>query len=301
MATYGVVPEGFNRKPLSVILAEIEADMVTEFGPQVIQTSQSPFGQINGVMAELVDRLWNVALDSYQSYDAGQAEGVRLDQLAKLRLLRRASDELDPSLRQAITNQGRARIDIPDIERAVTSIEGVTYVKVFVNDGTGQDLNLMPGGSICVAVLGGDDQEIANAILQYIVPGITTFGNYPVSSLLNGRCRSMTILRPILVPVKLTINIRLGRDNFGCPPPSPIAVRDGFLLDMASGAKQLINGDDLDYFRIRSTIESRFPNVEVVNFTGERDGALGAINQPVVMGFIELATLDPSDIVVNAI
>lgn len=301
MTVYGVVPTGFSRKPLAVILQEVEASLVTEFGPQVIQTSQSPLGQLNGLFSNLVSALWEFGESTYQSYDVDQAEGTRLDTLAKMRLLNRALAETDQAFRQAITNQGRARVDIPDIERAVAGLDGVTYVKVFVNDSQGMDANLMPPGSICVAVLGGDDEEIANAILQYVVPGISTFGNTPVSSLINGRCRSMYILRPILVPVSLNINIRLARDNFGCPPPSPIAVRDGFLLDMASGAKALINGDDLDYFRIRSAIEARFPNVEVVNFTGERDGIDQTENAPVVIGFIEMATLDPTDVIVNAL
>ena len=54
MTDYGVQSTGYVRKPLSVILSEIEASMTTEFGPGVIQTSQSPFGQLNGLMADLV-------------------------------------------------------------------------------------------------------------------------------------------------------------------------------------------------------------------------------------------------------
>lgn len=301
--TYGVLPEGFNRKPLSVILAEIEADMVTEFGSQVIQTSQSPFGQVNGVMAELVDRLWKFAQDTYQSYDVNQSEGMRLEQLARLRLLRRAAGETDAELRRATTNEGRAQVDVPDIERALLGIEGVTYAKVFLNSDVDMDANLLPPSSICAAVLGGDENEIAAALRRFVVPGISTYGNTPVSTVADGRCRSLTILRPILVPVKLTIQIRTQRDNNGCPPPSTTAVRDGFLLDMTSvdSTKRLINGDDLDYFRIRSAVEARFPNVEVIGFTGERDGILGPTNSPVEIAFIEMATLATEDVLVNAV
>ena len=42
MTDYGITKEGFIVKPLPVILAEIEALMITEFGPDVIQTPQSP-------------------------------------------------------------------------------------------------------------------------------------------------------------------------------------------------------------------------------------------------------------------
>lgn len=302
MAGYGVIPEGFNRKPLGTILAEIEADMVTEFGPQVVQTSQSPFGQLNGVMAELIDRLWGVAQDTYQSYDVNQAEKMRLEQLARLRLLRRAAGETDAELRRATTNEGRAQVDVPDIERALLGVEGVTYAKVFLNSDVGMDANLLPSSSICAAVLGGDENELAAALRRFVVPGISTYGNTPVSTLDDGRCRSLTILRPILVPVKLTIQIRTQRDNNGCPPPSTVAVRDSFLLDMnVDGPKRLINGDDLDYFRVRSAIEAQFPNVEVLSFIGERDGIAGPTNSPVDIAFIEMATLATADVTVNAV
>jgi hypothetical protein len=97
--TYGVVPTGFNRKSFNTILLEIENAMVTEFGPSVIQTSQSPFGQLNGLMADLITTLWEYAEDVYQSYDVEQAEGTRLDALATLRLMKqmRASVVLSPT------------------------------------------------------------------------------------------------------------------------------------------------------------------------------------------------------------
>lgn len=299
---YGVIPSGFELKRLPEILAEIEAANVTIFGPGVVQTAASPLGQLNGLVSDLVATLWEVAEDVYQAYDVDQAEGARLDAMAKLRLLRRGLAEGDIAFRSAITNQGQARVDIPDIEREITSIAGVSYVKTFVNDSEGVDANLIPPGTICVAVLGGNDQEIADAMRRFVVPGISTYGNTSVSAQdEDGFCRSMLILRPILIPVTLTINIRVARDNFGCPPPSPIAVRDAFLADMASGPKRLINGDDLDYFRVRSAIESRFQNIEVVSFSGQRDNIGGVQNQTVVIGFIEMATLSADGVTVNAI
>ena len=73
------------------------------------------------------------AEDVYQSYDPDQAEGIRLDTLAEIRLLERAEGEADPAFRLAISNQGRAR-NIQDIARAVAGIPGVYYYHVWVND-----------------------------------------------------------------------------------------------------------------------------------------------------------------------
>lgn len=300
MTTYGVVPEGYSRKPLARILADIEAKMITEFGPGVIQSPQSPLGQLNGMFADLAAELWELNEDVYQSYDPDQAEGTRLDTLAKLRLLYRALGEQDPDFRRAITNQDRARIDIPDIIRAIAGLDGVTYVQVFVNGTAETDDNLIPPGHVCVAVLGGSDDEIASTIRRFIVPGISTFGNVYVTTQVEGYCRSMAILRPILIPVKLNIKVRVKRDANGCPPPSPLTIRDGLLIDFA-GSRKLINGDDIDFFRIRSAIESRFPNVEVISFTGERDEIQGGYNEPVVIGFIELATVAQDDVTVEVV
>jgi hypothetical protein len=300
MAEYGIVPTGFARKPLPIILAEIEAALVTEFGPDVIQTSQSPLGQINGLFADLVAQLWEFAEDTYQSYDPDQAEGTRLDTLAKLRLLLRASGEDDLGLRQAITNADRARIDVQDITRAVAGISGVTYAQVFLNETNAVDANGLNPGTVAVAVLGGDDEEIALAMRRYIVPGISTYGNAAISTDIDGFCRSMMIVRPILVPVTLSIRVRVAKDYRGCPPPSPTAIRDGLIEDFA-GARLLLNGDDITMFRIRSAIESRYPNVEVVSFNGSRDDIDQSDNEPVDIAFIEMATLAPENVTVTVI
>lgn len=299
--SYGVVPEGFARKPLPIILAEIEAAMITEFGPDVIQTSQSPLGQINGLMADLIAQLWEFAEAVYQSYDPDQAEGVRLDALARIRLLLRAAGESDEGLRQAITNAGRARIDVQDVIRAVRGLAGVTYVEMFVNETSEFDEEtLLHPGQVAVAIMGGDDEEIAAALRAYTVPGVSFYGNVYVSSEIDGRCRTVAIVRPIPVPVTLAIQVRMARDFRDCPPPATLAVRDALVADFL-GDRLLRNGDDVTFFRIRSAIESRWPNVEVVSFTGQRDGNAQSTNEPVDIAFIEIATVDASNVTVTAV
>lgn len=299
MPTYGVVPEGFSRKPLGTTLAELEAAMVSEFGPLVVQTSQSPLGQFNGIVADAIDDLWQFAEAVYQSWDVNQAEGARLDTLGKLRLLRRAAFELDPAYRKAITNQGRARIDVPDLERAILGLTGVTYAHVFL---PGDPAAPIPAGTLCVAVLGGDPDDIAAQMLVYIVPGISTYGFEEISAVdESGRCRGFWILRPIIIPVKLTIQVRARKDLNGCPPPSVNVIRDTFIEDLTTGSNPLLNGDDIDFYRIRAPIEGRFSNIEVVGFTGGRDGNFNAPNIPVMIDFTELATLATEDVIVVSV
>lgn len=292
MTDYGVQPTGFVRKPLPVILAEIEALNRTEFGSGFIQTPESPAGQLNGVFAELATKLWELGEDIYQSYDPDQAEGNRLETLGRIRLVNRADSETDDSFRRSITNAGAARIDIQDISRAVGSIPGVIYSHIFINDTGEVDDNGMPSGSVCVAVTGGDADAIAAAIRTYIVPGIIIHGNTSISSTIDGYCRSFRILRPIEVPVAVNVYVRIRKDVMGCPPPSTVAIRDALLANL-----YLLNGDDITTYRIR-ILESLFANVEVVGFNGTRDDIAQNDDDPVVIGFVERAVLDDVDIVV---
>lgn len=305
--TYGVVPEGFVRKPLEQILAEVQASLITEFGPDVIQTPQSPLGQLNGLFANLTAQLWEVGEAIYQSYDPDQAEGTRLDVLAKMRLLARAVDESDEEFRRAITNAGRARNDIQDLARAIVAIPGVTYVRVYINETNEIDENGLPPGGISVAVLGGDDEAIGAEMRRYIVPGITTIGNVYVSTDVDGFCRSFAILRPILIPVSIDVKVRMRRDALGCPPPSTTAVRNGLVQELSSGARRLLNGDDVDTYRVRSIIESTYPNVEVVSVIAQRiedlDTAQHQVGDPerAIITFIEMATVDVADVTVTQV
>lgn len=296
MADYGVQPTGFVRKPLAIILAEIEAALITEFGPGVIQSSQSPLGQINGLFADFVAQLWEENENVYQSYDPDQAEGVRLDTLARLRLLERGLAEDDLDFRKAITNVGRARVDLQDLSRAVRGIAGVTYTQVFVNDTTANDANGLPPNTVAVAVIGGDADEITRTMRQYIVPGISTFGNVSVSTNIEGFCRQFQIVRPITVAVTLSVQVRTRKDAFGCPPPATGAIELAIIEQLS-----LLNGDDVTWFSIRSLVEALFPNVEVISIQGERDGDLYIVNQAVPIDFLEIATFTSDDVTVTVV
>lgn len=295
MADYGVLTTGFAVKPLAQILAELEASNVVTFGPAVIQSEQSPLGQWNGLRSSLVASLWEHILNVYQSYDPDEAEGNRLEILARIRLLERATGELDPDFRKAITNVGRGRIDIADFTRALLSVDDVTYARVYINDTTETDEHGLSSGVVAVAVLGGEDEDVAATARTYAVPGVILYGNTSVSSVIGGYCRTIPIVRPTVINVDLAISVRMSRDALGCPPPAPTAVAAGLVADLhlQSSPRLLNNGDDVNLHRIRASIECQFPNVEVVSFVGTRDQpeTVGAENAAVEIGFVEIARL----------
>lgn len=287
MSIYGVQPTGYVRKPIQTILNELEAAMRTEFGPGVIQTPQSPLGQLNGLMADLLAEVDERNLDLYQSYDPDQAEGMRLDTLARLRLIYREGQS-DLALRKSLTNIGQARVDTQDLARALASISGVTYAQVFVNESGEVMNNELERGFVAAAVIGGDDAEVAKVMRRFIVPGVNTYGNTYVTSNVDGFCRSLSIIRPVPVVVQVQVQVRLSRDRFNCPPPAPEAVKT--VLE-AGWLVQRINGKDVNAYTLRTIIEGAFTNVELVNFTASRDGA-DMMPADVNIGFTEIASLD---------
>lgn len=297
MTDYGVQSTGYIRKPIAVILAELEAAMITEFGPGVIQTPQSPFGQLNGLMADLLAEIDERNLEIYQSYDPDQAEGTRLDILGQLRLISRGTDS-DSEFRKAMTNDGQARVDVQDLVRAVRGIDGVTFAQVFVNE-TGETTNYgLERGSVAVSVIGGDDQEISDVMRKYVVPGVNTYGNTYVTSNVDGYCRSMSIIRPVEIPVNLTVNIKITNDSFGCPPPSVSVINNALIL---AWGDLRVNGKDVSFYTVRSIIEKQFSNVEVVSIQGERDGIMYSFNETITIGFLEIGQLTVNNTTITVV
>lgn len=291
MTDYGVQPTGYVRKPLEVFLAGLEAAMVTEFGPGVVQTEVSPLGQLNGLMADLLNELDEGNLAVYQSYDPDEAEGTRLDILARLRVTKRG-ERNDVQLRQAITNTGQARVDIQDVEHALRGVSGVTFAKMY-EAGTTTELE---SGHVAIAIIGGDDAEVANVVRRYVVPGISTYGNYRVSSLVDNLCRDFSIIRPIEVPVSLDLVLRAVPGPSSCPPPSDGAVKTA-LAEAWLAARE--NGQDVSHYTLRTIIEKLYPSIELVSFSGERDGIELGPNVPISIGFIEIASLSTDDMEVD--
>lgn len=299
MTDYGVVVSGFSRKPLSVILGEIEQSNIAIFGPGTLQTAATPLGQLNGLRADLLAAAWEMFEDVYQSYDPDQAEGTRLDILARLRLITRATDESDASLRQAITNAGAPNTRDADFYRAVINIDGVTWAKIYSNDTGSTDSNGIAAHSVSVVALGGSDEEIALAARQYVVPGISTYGNTIVSTEVEGFCRSIQIMRPAQIPIFLNVTVSKANDAAGCPPPSNAAIAQTLLAGL-TGTNRPANGQDITLHLVRTVISCAYPNVEVTDASGNRVGS-GAAALPIAIGFDEMGTITLANIAITAV
>lgn len=286
MTDYGVTSSGYVRKPLATILAELEAAMRTQFGAGVIQTAVSPLGQLNGLVADLLAEVDERNLDLYQSYDPDQAEGTRLDTLARLRMISRGS-RTDVDMRQALTNAGRGRVDVQDLASALLGIDGVTYARVYVND-SGEMTPDLPMGYVCPVVMGGDDDDIAAVIRSYVVPGVSTFGNTLASSVVDGYCRSVSFTRPKEVVVSVIAKVSRYRSTDGCPAPSLADIKSTML---SAWETSRANGADVSFYSLRTLVERAYTNVELVTFSASRDGEAVDFGVTAEIGFMEIATL----------
>jgi uncharacterized phage protein gp47/JayE len=260
MSDYGVIPEGFNRKPLSQIMADLQDGMVDTFGPGVIQTPQSPLGQLNGLMADFMTQLWEVAEDVYQSYDPDQAEGNRLASLAGIRLISRNAGENDMAFRLRLTNAGLEESSIMGLESALAQIPGVTYAKAFVNEGETPTAFGLPPHNIGVAVIGGDDAEVARQTRLHTVEGLPSWGNLAIETVVGGYARTVFFTRPAPTPLMADIYISRSKGLRAPVVPSHSALK-AQVLDALSGQDGLLNGETVTPSRIASLIYT--PGVEV--------------------------------------
>lgn len=259
---YGVQPIGFNRKPMSVILSELEAAMIAEFGPDVVQTAQSPLGQLNGLMTEAIALTWEIAENTYQSFDIDQAEQLRLNTTAKLRRLERLPGETDGAFRLRISNEAQADIKLVANIQRLSALDGVTWVSARENATSEVSALGMPPHSVAYAVLGGDDGEVGYAVYQLSVPGVEMVGNYLVNIVADDYCQQALYIRPEIVPVRVAIDVKALPDPSGCAPPNIGTIADAFI---AASAKAYRNGDTVTVAQQEARLGALGLNLDIVD------------------------------------
>lgn len=82
--SFGVTPEGFNRKLLENVLDELTDDQRSTLSPNINTSAASPHGQLNATFARQCAELWEALELAYHSYDPDKAEDDALIQISKL-------------------------------------------------------------------------------------------------------------------------------------------------------------------------------------------------------------------------
>ncbi len=103
--TFGLTADGFVRKRLEDIKADIEASITSTFGP-VDLSDDSAFGLLIGILAERESLLWELAEGVYLGLYPASAEGVQLDNVAQLTGLTRIAAAKSTAVIAATGDQG---------------------------------------------------------------------------------------------------------------------------------------------------------------------------------------------------
>ena len=295
--TYGVLPTGFARKPLSAIKADLEADLRTEFGDTLILSPQSPMGQIVGTLADALAEGWEHVEATYQAWDVDQAEGRQLDALARLTGRNRAGRP-DGDFRAAITNRGRTSLLLADLEEAVLAVPGVTFANATADETVLSEVSA-PLGAISVAAIGGQAADIAAAMWPILPAGAILYGNEYADVEVNGRCRSLNILRPVEVEVGVAARVKVHRSRTGCAPPTASDIAD---VIAAGWLGDRLNGKDVTPHAVRRYVEAVFPQIEVIAVTAFRvdvDEAARLGGTTPGIQFAEIANIARADVTVT--
>lgn len=94
---FGILPQGFIRKPLSEILDEVAADYRGEFGQAIKTIPQSFFGRCIRITAKREDALWSLVEALWAQMDPASAEDIYLDILCSYT----GTVRKDPTIAQA--------------------------------------------------------------------------------------------------------------------------------------------------------------------------------------------------------
>ena len=124
----GVTEQGFTVKSAAEITADLDAKFVGTFGSQFDTSAESPDGQLIGVVAKLLEDVWQQAEGAYNAYSPSNAYGVGLDKVAEINGITRITN-LPTSV--AITFSGTAGTVVP-AGYIIKTVDGLEFATVAV-------------------------------------------------------------------------------------------------------------------------------------------------------------------------
>lgn len=195
MTIYGVTPEGFVLKPLSVIEKEIDDALRGTFGNHIFTDPQDVYGQLKGIFAEREALLWELKEAIYNSQYPDNAEGVSLDDALSIVGLKRLGAAFSKIEGQVLFGTAGTNIsagtkfsvqDDPDTifstSQAVILIVGTDEVQTITFSGTPTSgsfklkYNTETTATINYDAINTDVQDALNALAS--LSAVTVTGNF---------------------------------------------------------------------------------------------------------------------------
>lgn len=195
--------------------------------------------------------------------------------------------ELHDRRAKSVANAGISIVE--SIYGNVRALNTVTKVRLYENTGSATDANGIPGHSICVCVLGGEDAEIAQTIFNKKSPGCGTYGNTTISVLdIFEAANAVKFNRPTEVPLTIAIALK----TFSGYNESVLATIKQNIVDYINS---LNIGDDLNIGLLWAPIlavntDPQNPVCSPTSVVVNEQSTL------VSMGYNDYATIDPDNI-----
>lgn len=239
--SFGVTNEGFVKKTLVDIKAELEQTFRTEFGVTIDLSADQPIGQIIGIFAKALADMWDLMEEIYTSRNVNEATGASLDNiLAEVGITRidaAATQVTDvllwgdygtlilagkkasiSAINKTFELQANVTIDNATIRGVMLSVDAPT--------GAGQTYSLTIDGDVLTYTsVGGDDEDD-------VIAGLTAYaGAHDYSGWLtspeSGVLRVVNVLKSDFnlsgVTANMTVDMYANAGIFTCTETGPIS------------------------------------------------------------------------------
>lgn len=305
-AIYGVTDQGFVLKRLSDILTDMTTALSAIQDPVTgeyvnLVDENDPFVQMMNATADQIATCWEQLQLCYNQFDPMNASGAGLAGLVQLNGLFKQLNETDTALRLRRQQQTSATSSrqVDAIYAAVVGVPDVNYCRVYVNNTLIADSRGLPGKSIAVVVVGGDDEAIANAIFNVAPADAELYGSTTVNIVDSmGSVYAVAFSRPTEVPITVAVTTTI-TDTTAWPSNGDTAIKTNIVNFAIYGLSPYIGippGKSV-YFTQLYTPANAVPGHDVQSIAIARTGAPAAAN--VTIDWNEVATFDQANITVT--
>ena len=201
--------------------------------------------------------------------------------------------ETDAQLRQrqTLSTAYAALSTNPALSSAIANISGVTHSVIYENTTDSADSNGLPGHSICVVVVGGDPNVVAQIIADKKSEGVDTYGTTTITGVSNGNT-TISINFFEAIAQNLTLDIL-------------ITAKAGYNTVVATNLKQkavdfistLSIGDTIEYSQLIAALVGPTYKLESVSIS--INGGSPVVNTDVAIPFNGIPSLPLASVTVS--
>jgi len=293
---YGVTADGFKKKRLVDIKAEIEASLIETFGDTISLIPQSVIGQFVGIMSERESNEWEQLEAVYNSFYPSTAQGDALSELVLLNGIERQTDETDVALRirREISVGALGNNILDSLYGQLLNLTDVVDVYATDNKTDITDSKGIPPHQFLCVVQGGTNQDIGDTIWRNTPQGINSYGTETVTVVdAQGYNQDVFFSRPTEVPIYFEINVTI---NSLYPIDGALQIQEAIV---AYAESLFTIGDDIIHSKFYVPINSVEGIDDIELFIGLSASPTGIINIPIAI--TELGTFSTANIIVNEV